>query len=407
MALCAFALVNAGFAQAITISIDYSFDTGATGPKFFGAGNPGGATAGAQAKAALEAAASYYSTILTDAFSAIQVPANFQSSSGGMATFSWSPTLRSPLTGEAVAAPLQSLPANEYRIYASARGLGAGTIGVGGFGGSGYAYNVSNSSGFKPGEYSAQVQKAQAFETAVTTRGQQSGFSAWGGSITFDNDGSTNWHYDHTAAPTAGKSDFYSVAIHELAHALGFGVSEEWQLKVNGSKFTGSQATSHYGSNPPLGPGGGHWAANTKSTIFGTSVQQEASMDPDVTNGTRKYLTTLDAAALKDIGWSIPVAVAPPLPPPNYNPADFNEDTFVNGADLTQWKSAFGLNANGDANGDNKTDGADFLIWQRSYGATASLPALSASFAAVPEPAAALLAIIGIAAIDVTRRRKC
>ncbi len=140
------------------------------------------------------------------------------------------------------------------------------------------------------------------------------------------------------------------------------------QLKVSGSKFIGSQATSHYGGNPPLGPGGGHWAASTKSTIFGTSIQQEASMDPDVTNGTRKYLTTLDAMALKDIGWSILQPVPPPFPTPNYNPADFNEDTFVNAADLTQWKSAFGLNANGDANGDNRTDGADFLLWQRNFG---------------------------------------
>lgn len=397
MALCALAVANAGTVQAITISIDYSFDAGATGPKFFGVGNPGGATAGAQAKAALEAAAGYYSTILTDAFSAIQVPANFQSSSGGTATFSWSPTLSSPLTGDTVAAPLQTLAANEYRIYAGARGLGAGTIGVGGFGAGGYSYNVSGV--FGPGEYNTQVQKATAFETAVTTRGQPSGFSAWGGSITFDNDGSTNWHYDHTTAPAAGKSDFYSVAIHELAHALGFGVSEEWQEKVSGSKFTGSRATSHYGSNPPLGPGGGHWAANTKSTVFGTSIQQEASMDPDVTNGMRKYLTTLDAAALRDIGWSIPVAVPPA---PTYNPADFNKDTFVNAADLAQWKSAFGLNANGDANGDGATNGVDFLIWQRNFGATSAMAASSA----VPEPAAAILSATAIASCGLARRRR-
>ena len=41
---------------AINIVIDYTYDTN----NFFGSGNPQGAAAGAQARAALEAAASYY-----------------------------------------------------------------------------------------------------------------------------------------------------------------------------------------------------------------------------------------------------------------------------------------------------------------------------------------------------------
>ena len=117
-------------------------------------------------------------------------------------------------------------------------------------------------------------------------------------------------------------------------------------------------------------------------------------------SGTRKRLTKLDAAALTDIGWSV---VAPP--PPTYNVADFNEDTFVNGADLTMWKGAFGLNSNGDADGDNDSDGRDYLIWQRNFGATSSLPAGSGAFAPVPEPSGALAAIIGAAAYIAFRRR--
>ena len=58
-------------AAAINLQIDYTYDT----TNFFGSGNPQGAAAGVQAKAALEAAASFYSTILTDSFSAIQTPA--------------------------------------------------------------------------------------------------------------------------------------------------------------------------------------------------------------------------------------------------------------------------------------------------------------------------------------------
>ena len=123
-------------------------------------------------------------------------------------------------------------------------------------------------------------------------------------------------------------------------------------------------------------------------------------MDPEITTGTRKRLTKLDAAALTDIGWSV---VAPP--PPTYNVADFNEDTFVNGADLTMWKGAFGQSANGDADGDNDSDGRDYLIWQRNFGATSSLPAGSGAFAPVPEPSGALAAIIGAAAYIAFRRR--
>ena len=46
-------------AWAVTISIDYRFDTS----NFFGAGNPDGPAAGQQAKASLEAAASFFSNI--------------------------------------------------------------------------------------------------------------------------------------------------------------------------------------------------------------------------------------------------------------------------------------------------------------------------------------------------------
>ena len=54
----------------MTIRIDYSIDD--VGSKFFGSGNPQGLAAGMQAKAALDAAAAFYSGILDDTLSAIQ-----------------------------------------------------------------------------------------------------------------------------------------------------------------------------------------------------------------------------------------------------------------------------------------------------------------------------------------------
>lgn len=85
---------------------------------------------------------------------------------------------------------------------------------------------------------------------------------------------------------------------------------------------------------------------------------------------------------------------------------DFNLDGVVNAADLTRWKSSFGVNANADADGDGDSDGADFLTWQRNFGKT-SAPATPAA-AAVPEPATAALASLaaGCVACTASRRRR-
>jgi hypothetical protein len=72
--------------------------------------------------------------------------------------------------------------------------------------------------------------------------------------------------------------------------------------------------------------------------------------------------------------------------------ADFNEDGYVNAADLTEWRGAYGPNSVGDADGDNDTDGADFLQWQRQLaaGSSAAVP--------VPEPASLTLLLLAAAA---------
>jgi hypothetical protein len=131
------------------------------------------------------------------------------------------------------------------------------------------------------------------------------------------------------------------------------------------------------------------------SRIFGTNLAQEAAMDPDVTTGTRKRLTSLDAAALRDIGWSINEP-----PPPNFLPADFNQDGAVNVADLSLWKSAFHATTVGNADGDADSDGNDFLLWQRTLGQSS----LIAAGSGVPEPTGAALAAC-YAAWMASRRR--
>ena len=88
-------------------------------------------------------------------------------------------------------------------------------------------------------------------------------------------------------------------------------------------------------------------------------------------------------------------------------PADFDQNGVVDGADLAAWTAGFGASGNatrgqGDADGNLTVDGADFLVWQRQVTGGAAAPAT----AAVPEPAGAalLLAALVACAAGVSRR---
>jgi hypothetical protein len=377
-------------ARAINIELDYTYDTNG----FFGSGNPDGAAAGAQARATLEAAATYFSEITTDTFSTISTPAPLSSNVfNGVYTWSWNLNFDHPGLATPVTITDPTIAADEYRIYAGARNISGSTLGVGGPGGFGWSAG-GNGGGYTSGEVQQIDQITADFEEDVETREETSGFARWGGAITFDRDASTNWHYDHQSAPSFGESDFFSVAIHELGHALGLGASDNWNNWISGTNYTGPQAVAEFGGQIPLhcSPGCGHWAENTQSVVYGTSTAQEAAMDPTVTQGTRKRFTALDAAALTDIGWS----VVPPTP--TYASADYDTDGDVDAADLTIMENWYGTNANGDADGDGDTDGNDWLTWQQQY--TGPLPLL----ANVPEPTAISLVAVALA-ISGCRRR--
>ena len=87
----------------------------------------------------------------------------------------------------------------------------------------------------------------------------------------------------------------------------------------------------------------------------------------------------------------------------NVPTGDYNFDGKVDAADLTVWKADFGstTRAEADGNGNGVVDGGDFLIWQRTLGQNFGAP----TFSAVPEPAAAMLALICAAGL-LRRRRK-
>jgi glucose/arabinose dehydrogenase len=82
--------------------------------------------------------------------------------------------------------------------------------------------------------------------------------------------------------------------------------------------------------------------------------------------------------------------------------ADFDGDNDVDGNDLMQWQSDFGVNAGSDADNDGDSDGDDFLQWQRQLGSP--LPATPAADA-VPEPLSAGLGASVAVLLVLTRRR--
>jgi hypothetical protein len=88
---------------------------------------------------------------------------------------------------------------------------------------------------------------------------------------------------------------------------------------------------------------------------------------------------------------------------------DYNEDGTVNAADYTVWRNTLGqevpngTGADGDPNG--LIDDADYAFWKQHFGEDVPGGAGAGGLAAVvPEPAAALLMLIGLLSATISRR---
>jgi PEP-CTERM motif len=264
---------TAGVRAQVVLQFDYSLDAN----NFF--------NGHADRQLALQTAGQILAGRLTDSLSAI--------TPGGGNT--WTAVFPNPATGNLTNLTDLSIPANVIRVYTGGRALGTGgELGEGG-----------------PGGLSASG--TQAFLDTVQGRGQpgalgaansRTDFGPWGGSVAFDT--GTNWNFSVVSGPTAGQSDFLSVALHELGHLLGFGTAPSFQNRSNAANFfTGTSASFLYDGNVPLTSDHGHWASGVN---YGG---QEAAMTPSILVGTRKAFTELDFAGLRDLGWQVAAVPEP------------------------------------------------------------------------------------------------
>lgn len=392
--------------HAINISVQYAPGT------LFYSGIDG------TAKAAINAAAADVSEAITTSLNAITTDVYTGTNASTTVTFDWSFNYTDPSTGGSATIDVATIAAETVTLFVGTRSLYGSTLGQGGPTGIGLQLGAS---GF-PSESPAAVNDGAVQSELALTRGggpvigtldrtwNWSGYTEdysvdYGisyGSLALDNDSNDNgspdsaavldnyWHWDHTTSVASGKNDLYSVALHEILHAVGLGTSESWNDLTSGTTWNGSEVQAITGSGANLIDGAGsHIAEDVMSTRISDGSPQEVVMDPTITRGSRKELTTLDLAFLRDIGYE---TVTPSL-----LPADYNGDGYVDASDLATLDNWYGVNGNGDADGDGDTDGNDFLAWQQQY--TGPSPVV----ANVPEPTSAFLLVIGLAMM--ARRR--
>lgn len=277
--ITALPLLMSSAAHALSINIDYRYDHG----NFF---------ANQDRRDVLEYAASFYSGF-TDALTAI--------TPGWQDT--WSARIKNPSPGydDYAFYTLDNLniEANALTVF-----VGAGS--AGNFPVLGQASSMAIQSATGSAEF---ISNLGTRGQGVTTGSGAKDYAPLGGSIWFNSD--PGWYFGLNANGLApGQPDFFTTAIHEISHILGYGIADSWYNLIDDNNlFFGVAAMRVYGQAVPT-TGTSHWAEGVMSYYQGQP--QEAMMDPSTPYGQRQNPTTLDMAGLADIGWQItPV----PLPP--------------------------------------------------------------------------------------------
>jgi hypothetical protein len=295
-------------ASAVNLILDYSYDTSG----FF--------SVGSNARNTLEQAAADISAVLVNGQLGT-LSNNIISGSSGSSTVTvtWGLGFTNPSTGTAVSLTdpdtTPGFAADAIRIYVGWQNLAGTTLGEGGPGSVSANFSGSGS----PSSWAAAVSAMDTNSDAIMSRGNGPVISELNSSLTLgatvapysltsgifvgnlwfdsdtDNNGSTDsagllsssWNLAMTA-PGPGQNDFYSVALHEMLHSIGFGIGKSWD------DLTGDPSIS-----------GGHLTPGTTGTRLSDNAAQEAVMTPSLITGTRKELTTKDLQYLAAIGYNV------------------------------------------------------------------------------------------------------
>ncbi|MDB6071848.1 MAG: hypothetical protein JWL81_3019 [Verrucomicrobiales bacterium] len=297
-----------GTASAVTLVMDYSKDTSG----FFAPAS--------DARTSLEQAATDLSNVLANGqLGALSNNVITGTASGTNAIATWNLGFTNPSNGgaETLSNPdaVPGFAADEIRIYVGWRNLTGSVLGQGGPGSAG----ASLGGGGSPSNWIAAVNAMDTASDVMMNRGggpiigtlngnltlgattatYSLEFGSFVGNLWFDSDtdndsitdssGTLNsfWNLD-LGLPSGGQSDLYSVALHELMHAIGFGTSQSW-------------------TSLPADPNisGGHLSTGVTGLRITDNVSQEAVMTPTITVGTRKSLTTTDLQYLGAIGFDV------------------------------------------------------------------------------------------------------
>ncbi len=310
--LCVLAISSS--ASAVNVVVDFSNES-----NFF-LGNP-------FARAAVNQAANDLSALLTSNLGAVN---DISSATTGGTTVNYNFALQynNPSTGGIVNIPTIAIPADEFRVFVGQRNLTGNTLGQGGPGS--FSLNASASSA----PSTAAINAANAVGNANIGRGAGPSFftsntSFGAGTISLtsgpllgnlwfdvdtDNSGAIDnattlsnfWHFDANTPVPSNRIDLYSVALHEIIHALGIGTSDSWNNRISGNNWNGPNVIALLGSGlNTVDNDGGHIRLGLQSPRISDGISQETVLSPSIRLGERRTLTQLDIAFLRDINFSV------------------------------------------------------------------------------------------------------
>lgn len=157
-------------------------------------------------------------------------------------------------------------------------------------------------------------------------RYNQKPFQPWVGKLSVNTAPRSPWFFDQTPEtdhdiPSYTHYDFYSTAMHEMGHILGFLTSIYKDTGNYGDdEFTGANAM-RYNNNKPviLEEDSSHISRYTTTGLARPAIDEYIMTGPSPIQGFRHYPAMLDMMMLKDIGYQVNLKALEKLPVQKYS----------------------------------------------------------------------------------------